>query len=148
MVKQVAVLKSWVKRYRRGVALQRNDIKNMSKSLNVSKKLKLRVRKRLGAHRGSRGILKSHSLELVTRQGHEKNECIDYLNATFMVPTNLAAASACLDLSERSVRRMRSITAKYVLDHQLLVLGQLVMLASVHPPLFIVTREAWDETSQ
>ena len=52
-----------------------------------------------------------------------------------------------LGVSERSVRRMRDVTGAYVMDQQMYVLGALTLAATVHPPMLIGTREAWDETS-
>ena len=82
-------------------------------------------------------------------RGHvAKAEATSYTMAAFMTPTSISAAASQLDTSERTVRRMRSVAASYVMSRQLLLLGQLIAMAEVHPPLFIVTREAWDETSQ
>ena len=71
-----------------------------------------------------------------------------YRKAAFQSPPNPTHAAAVVGVDRKTVRRMRAVVAAFVLDCQLCLLQNLIILASVHRPLVLVTREAWDETGQ
>ena len=137
-------LKGVVQRYNMALKAHRSQLAATAKSLGVRRKHKVVVQK---LPRRSGGFA-THTLALAPRQHSSKVEATAYTMAAFMTPPNIRAAAAQLDIDDRTLRRMRSVASSYVMSSQLLVLGQLIAMAEVYPPLFIVTREAWDETTQ
>lgn len=71
-----------------------------------------------------------------------------YVEAAFKSPPNTEHAGLQLGVHRRTVTRMRCVVAEFLLDLQLKMLASLVALATASPPLFCISREAWDETGQ
>jgi hypothetical protein len=59
----------------------------------------------------------------------------------------IGIAALQLAVSRRTIMRNRAIVAAFILHCQLLLLGVLMLMAATEAPLFIVTREAFDETT-
>ena len=70
----------------------------------------------------------------------------EYFQAGFCTPPNPTHAALQLGISTRSVVRMRMVLAAYILKSQLRLLDSLIGIATLCPPLFCISREAWDET--
>ena len=71
----------------------------------------------------------------------------DYLRAAFGTPPSLTVASMVLGVCRPHVARMRCVVASMLLYSQLLSLGIMLMICAADPPLCVITREAWDETT-
>ena len=69
-----------------------------------------------------------------------------YFRAAWRSQPSAESAALSLGVARRSVVRMRQVMAQFILQYQLCLLDGLIGLATLHPPLFCITREAWDET--
>lgn len=71
----------------------------------------------------------------------------DFLLSAFQSHPCSVSAALQLGVSRRTVQRTRAIVAQFILEFQVFF-QCLIALATMCPPLFCITREAWDETFQ
>ena len=121
---------------RRVARLVKTRLKPISNSERVV------VRMRVGRHQ-PRVTTEPTTTE---RRGAVKFSASEYLKAAWSTPSNLTHAGLQLGMDRQTVSRMRQVLAAYILDWQLMVLGSLIIVATLDRPLFVSTREAGDET--
>ena len=128
---------------KKAVANQNKGLSTLMKQLRPSSRCKKLVTKR--SRRGQGAIQFA-----IVRTGRDSAEPAcqpeQYLDAAFRSPPNATHAALQVGVQPRTVVRMRHLMAEFILESQLLLIGALVMLTSIHRPLICITREAWDET--
>ena len=110
----------------------------------ANRQCKLRVVKH---RKGNRARLQIRS-RLASRAVAAAGLPQEYFEAAWLTPPSLAAAALAMKVAEFTVRQWRHLVAAYLLERQLLILGSIIVVATMYLPAFCITREAWDETGQ
>ena len=147
--KTIWSLKRHLDQAKRRLRRQEERFATVAKELRPRSRAKVfRVRRR---KKGSSQRVASVHFQIAHRGKQERERACDvdsYASAAFRTPVNSAHAGLQLGVHRKTVQRMRLVASQHLMENQLKILGMLIALATAHPPLFCVTREAWDETSQ
>jgi hypothetical protein len=135
---------------RQRLRANREHAKRVMKSLKGSLKYRLSLNSSC-SHRKSRCPLQSATLEVGQKacadRGRQAFKPEDMLRSAFGSHPRIGMACLQLGISRRTVTRHRCVVAAFVLHMQLLLLGVLLLMAAAERPLYVICREAFDETT-